>query len=1056
MASSQKKPTVPSKNGAPAAIKADAKGEEFFDRQEGPFFRRIDWGAFWATFIGAFAVYFHTLAPTVTLEDSGELAVASDYLGVPHPPGYPIWTLVTWFFQWIFHWVKYFGQPDSNYMLVWKSIKALFDPSMGGHPNPAWSVGLASAFTGALAAGMFALLVSRSGSDMIRSLRRETEALGLRTESLFCWVAGVMGGLLFAFTPVLWSQCTIVEVYGLNSFFMLFCTLLTYRWMCRPHEDHVLYIVAFAFGLGLTNHQALLFLGPMLLAAIWFRDRALFRDCLAGLFVLIAGILFKKAMEIGPASSADSLRMKQQMITAGIIFLLAPGGLFLIQRKLMTEWKRFLIAGAMAFLGVSFYFGYLPVASEQNPPMNWGYPRTVEGFWHAVSRGQYEKINPVDNMKDAIAHPGTLPKLIYKIIVDPDEYTSVMSQFALAPSFFHNLVERHAILYPIMLVSSILPLLAIMIIPFMRRMSRTSRQWIWTTGVAFFFLTFVFIVFQYPKPDVQTLFIGRVQYVQAHAIFALWISYGVILLLTLLEVKAKGSKPVKVAGCGLALLAPLVPLLNNAYDDTFVKIVGGSEMNGHDFGWQFGAWELEGARAILSDISPEERKTFPSPDYPPPMETNAIFFGGTDPGRFVPTYMIYSAHYREDVYLITQNALADNTYMNVMRDLYGDRIWIPSQQDSNFAFQKYVEDIRAGRIAAGADVSFEGGRVSVQGVQGVMMINGILAKMIFEANKDKHAFYVEESYVIPWMYPYLTPNGLIMKINSEPTDLTPELTKKDHAFWDWYTARLMGNRRFLRDVVARKTFSKLRSALAGLYVARRNMSESEYAFKQAIELYPLSPEANFRLADVYMQQFRFSDARKIIEDFLKEDPDNDKVVDFLRQIKDTEALDAKRRELEGDLARGANVDKALELADIYRRMGLQPYFDGLANNIINQGNIPPSIILRVGQMYADAQRFDMLGAVLQKYLEREPADVRVWIDLAAVYANTQKPAESLGAIRKAVELGGNSARDLIRDDPRFAPIRNMPDFNALVPPVQAGMGGLGGELPIRGLKLPGL
>jgi hypothetical protein len=97
----------------------------------------------------------------------------------------------------------------------------------------------------------------------------------------------------------------------------------------------------------------------------------------------------------------------------------------------------------------------------------------------------------------------------------------------------------------------------------------------------------------------------------------------------------------------------------------------------------------------------------------------------------------------------------------------GDAIWIPSQQDSNFAFQQYVEDVRAGRIAAGADVSFEGGRVSVQGVQGVMTINGILAKMIFEANRAKHDFYVEESYVIPWMYPYLTPHGLIMKINRE-------------------------------------------------------------------------------------------------------------------------------------------------------------------------------------------------------------------------------------------------------------------------------------------------
>ena len=67
-----------------------------------------------------------------------------------------------------------------------------------------------------------------------------------------------------------------------------------------------------------------------------------------------------------------------------------------------------------------------------------------------------------------------------------------------------------------------------------------------------------------------------------------------------------------------------------------------------------------------------------------------------------PRYMIYSAKVRQDVYLITQNALADNTYMNVMRDLYGDQIWIPSPLDSNRAFQMYVQGVQNGTITAGA------------------------------------------------------------------------------------------------------------------------------------------------------------------------------------------------------------------------------------------------------------------------------------------------------------------------------------------------------------------
>src|SRR3954463_15455823 len=54
-------------------------------------FRRWDWIAFWITTIVVMAGYYYTLAPDVTLEDSGELATASYYAGVPHPPGYPVW-----------------------------------------------------------------------------------------------------------------------------------------------------------------------------------------------------------------------------------------------------------------------------------------------------------------------------------------------------------------------------------------------------------------------------------------------------------------------------------------------------------------------------------------------------------------------------------------------------------------------------------------------------------------------------------------------------------------------------------------------------------------------------------------------------------------------------------------------------------------------------------------------------------------------------------------------------------------------------------------------------
>ena len=1021
----------------------------FLDRPTGPFFRRVDWMAFWVTFAIAFGVYFYTMAPTVTLEDSGELAVASDYLGVPHPPGYPIWTLLTWFLQWIFHWVKYFGVPDENLTLVWKSFLHIFGADFGkAHPNPAWGVTLGSVLTGALACAAQAMLVSRSAADVLLHMKKKLTGISLGAENLLCSVGGITSGLLLAFSPVLWSQSTIVEVYSMNAMFMTVTMLLLYRWMCRPGEDNTLYILSFVFGLGLTNHQTLVFLGPAILVAMALRDRRLFIDATAALLLVVAIYLFFTGSKIDPATSADAASKKQSLYTYGIILMLSPIGLFMIQRKLFTEWKRVLISGGLVLLGLSFYVGYMPVASEQNPPMNWGYPRTVEGFFHAVGRGQYERIDPFENFKDILKDSKKYQILVWKTIFDPGGHDLIIVR-----NLFRNsenwdfIAERGGYNSVVAQFEWYVAWAAMLPFLFFLRIGRRAMGWMVVTLMAFIFLTFIFIIFQYLSPDVQSMFIGRVQYIQAHAIYAMWIGYGLIFGLAWLDAKFGGKKAIAYASAALILSAAIPQLYRNAYDELFLKEVGGCEQNGHDFGWQFGNWQLEGAKAILAEIPEAERASYPNPEYPPPMTPNAVFYGGTDPGRFVPTYMIYSAHVREDVFLITQNALADNTYMNVMRDLYGDQIYIPSQQDSNQAFQEYVADVQAGRIPAGAAVSIEGGRVSVQGVQGVMTINGILAKMIFEKNKRIHDFYVEESYVIPWMYPYLEPHGLIMKINKEElSGLTPEMVKNDREFWDWYIKRLNSNPKFLRDVVARKTFSKLRSAIAGLYAARRMFDESEYAFRQAIELYPLSPEANFRLADIHMQQGEFPQAREIIEAFLKEDTENDRVRDFLNQIIQLEGMNQRRTELETELSQGGDINKAFELANIYRNMNLTALFDNLTSRILQQGDLPPQYIIEIARMYAEMQRIDQFIGALELYVKRDPGQPRIWLDLAAAYSVTQKRGESVRALRRAIEIGGETIRDAARRDQRFDPVRSMPEFQALVPEIPTAR--IPGNLPI--------
>src|SRR2546428_10672919 len=131
-----------------------------------PLFRGIDWLSFGITTLLVFIGYFLTLAPDLTLEDSGELAVGSYYAGVPHPPGYPVWTIFTWLFT----------------VLVPVS-------------NIAWRVALASAVSGALACGLIALLASR-GSSMILEGIDEFKTLDRRWENALCVLAGYVARLL--------------------------------------------------------------------------------------------------------------------------------------------------------------------------------------------------------------------------------------------------------------------------------------------------------------------------------------------------------------------------------------------------------------------------------------------------------------------------------------------------------------------------------------------------------------------------------------------------------------------------------------------------------------------------------------------------------------------------------------------------------------------------------------------------------------------------------------------------------------------------------------------
>ena len=346
----------------------------------------------------------------------------------------------------------------------------------------------------------------------------------------------------------------------------------------------------------------------------------------------------------------------------------------------------------------------------------------------------------------------------------------------------------------------------------------------------------------------------------------------------------------------------------------FAKIlprVGPNEAHVHDPAFSNALWvpmhEMFGAFGCFQQFTPAMLKQY-ADGILGSMTSNSIYFGGTSPGRFVITAVRDAAN-APDVMVITQNGLADSRYIDYLPLAYGNRpgLWLPTQADLQDAFQEYIRDVHERQSRGQKFGPDEGvttnkdGSVTVRSAGGIMAVRGTMAKLIFDHNKTNHDFYAEESFVIPWMYRHLEPHGLIMKLNNEPlAKIDPVLMARDRQFWDGLSKRLLADPEYLGNEYERRTYSKLRSAIAGVYaydvfiLGRTNEAavvfhrETEAAFKQSIALWPTSPEANFRLAQLYIEQGRIDDAIAVLSTLQQLDPLNSKIaqaIDQLREMK---------------------------------------------------------------------------------------------------------------------------------------------------------------------------
>lgn len=285
-------------------------------------------------FIASLATYSLTLAPAVTLVDSGELIVAARTLGVAHPPGFPL------------------------YVLLAHLATLIPIGSVAVRVNFASAVCAASASATLTMVAAEALLTARLIPVKTRQRRpdrgprarkaapdkRSREPVLDSAASRIALVACLAAGLLFALSRTLWAYATIAEVYALNTLLITGIFLLMFRWRRRivsdqapraagviSKHDRWLNGGAFVFGLGLGVHHVSI--GLMLPALAWL-----------------------------------------VLATEGLRFFAS---------------KRLLRAAISAFAGLSIYI-YLPLAASRSPIMNWGDPQTFQRFWWHITGRQYQ------------------------------------------------------------------------------------------------------------------------------------------------------------------------------------------------------------------------------------------------------------------------------------------------------------------------------------------------------------------------------------------------------------------------------------------------------------------------------------------------------------------------------------------------------------------------------------------------------------------------------------------------------------------------------------------
>jgi len=194
----------------------------------------------WASlvFLFSFIFYIFTLSPSVAWLDSGELTTAAHVLGIPHPTGYPLYTMLAKLFT----------------LIPIGSI--------------AWRINLMSALFGALSVMLLYLIVNQL-------TKHDTSAL--------------ISAVALAVSPSFWDVSTMAEVYSMHIFFLLLNIWLLLKY--QKGDKMFLYLFALSFGLSMAHHVTSVLFVPGYLYLILKSKKINMRAILICLLLFSAGLL---------------------------------------------------------------------------------------------------------------------------------------------------------------------------------------------------------------------------------------------------------------------------------------------------------------------------------------------------------------------------------------------------------------------------------------------------------------------------------------------------------------------------------------------------------------------------------------------------------------------------------------------------------------------------------------------------------------------------------------------------------------------------------------------